>query len=53
MCCSAAGGELFQYVMNDDGFDEPEVLRLMRQVLDAIAFLHQRNVVHMDIKVQP
>ena len=50
---SAEGGELFQKVMmEEENFDEQEVQRLMRQILEAVLFLHDRDIVHLDIKVR-
>lgn len=35
----------------DEVPDERQVARLLRQILDGIAFLHSLNVAHLDIKV--
>jgi serine/threonine protein kinase len=48
---SAEGGELFQRVCVDENFDEQESRRFMSQILEGVLFLHQHNVVHLDIKV--
>ncbi|TRY98069.1 hypothetical protein DNTS_004437 [Danionella cerebrum] len=50
----AAGGEIFSQCVadRDEAFSELEVKRLMRQILEGISFLHQNNVVHLDIKPQ-
>lgn len=53
-CCSAAGGEIFNQCVSDqedEAFSEEDVKRLMRQILEGVAFLHQNNVVHLDLKV--
>lgn len=52
--CSAAGGEIFNQCVSDqddEAFSEEDVKRLMRQILEGVAFLHQNNVVHLDLKV--
>ena len=49
--CSAAGGELFRHVVLEDRFEEKDTVRLMRQILDGLVFLHDQNIVHLDIKV--
>lgn len=50
---SAAGGEIFnQCVSEDEAFSEQDVKRLMRQILEGVAFLHQSSVVHLDLKVR-
>ncbi|KAM9784922.1 serine/threonine kinase 17a like [Syngnathus typhle] len=50
----AAGGEIFDQCVadNDDAFTEKDVIRLARQILMGVAFLHLNNVVHLDLKPQ-
>lgn len=50
---SAAGGEIFDQCVadNDDAFTEKDVIRLARQILSGVSFLHRNNVVHLDLKV--
>ncbi|CAN9506194.1 unnamed protein product [Ophioblennius macclurei] len=51
----AAGGEIFNQCVadrDDDAFTEEDVKRLMKQILEGIAFLHHNNVVHLDLKPQ-
>ena len=48
---SAAGGELFQHMILEDCFQERDVIRLMRQIIDGVKFLHNASIVHLDIKV--
>ncbi|XP_030397485.1 serine/threonine-protein kinase 17A-like [Gopherus evgoodei] len=50
----AAGGEIFQQCVaeQDEAFTEQDVIRLVRQILRGVAFLHQHNVVHLDLKPQ-
>lgn len=51
--CSAAGGEIFNRCVaeREEAFNEEDVKRLMRQILEGVAFLHKNNVVHLDLKV--
>ncbi|XP_041824492.1 serine/threonine-protein kinase 17A isoform X2 [Melanotaenia boesemani] len=52
---SAAGGEIFNQCVSDredEAFSEEDVKRLMRQILEGVAFLHRSNVVHLDLKPQ-
>lgn len=35
----------------DEVPEERQVVRLLRQILDGVAFLHSFNVAHLDIKV--
>ncbi|CAJ1081964.1 LOW QUALITY PROTEIN: serine/threonine-protein kinase 17A [Xyrichtys novacula] len=51
----AAGGEIFNQCVADreeEAFSEDDVKRLMRQILEGVSFLHQNNVVHLDLKPQ-
>ncbi|MEQ2214823.1 hypothetical protein XENOCAPTIV_021101, partial [Xenoophorus captivus] len=44
-------GELFERIV-DDNFEhtEPASVRYMQQILEGIAFMHQQNIVHLDLK---
>lgn len=50
----AAGGEIFNQCVaeRDEAFKEEDVKRLMRQILEGVAFLHRSSVVHLDLKPQ-
>ncbi|KAM6905618.1 serine/threonine kinase 17a like [Xenentodon cancila] len=50
----AAGGEIFNQCVadNDEAFTEKDVIRLAKQILMGVAFLHRNNVVHLDLKPQ-
>ncbi|XP_008294636.1 serine/threonine kinase 17a like [Stegastes partitus] len=50
----AAGGEIFNQCVadNDEAFTEKDVVRLAKQILTGVAFLHRNNVVHLDLKPQ-
>lgn len=49
--CSIAGGELFERIV-DDNFEhtEPSSVHYMQQILEGIAYMHQQNIVHLDLK---
>ncbi|KAI8515264.1 Serine/threonine-protein kinase 17A [Branchiostoma belcheri] len=54
-CCGrAAGGEIFDHCVTeeDDCFNEKDVVRLMRQILEGVSYLHERNIIHLDLKPQ-
>ncbi|XP_062502088.1 death-associated protein kinase 2-like isoform X2 [Corticium candelabrum] len=44
------GGELFDYLANKDMFTEEEAIVFTRQLLDGLAYLHAKTVVHLDLK---
>lgn len=47
----APGGELQMVLDKDEVPEERQVVRLLHQILEGIAFLHSLNVAHLDIKV--
>ncbi|KAM3598959.1 uncharacterized protein V6R79_024694 [Siganus canaliculatus] len=46
-----AGGELFERIV-DDNFEhtEPTSVRYMQQIIEGIAYMHQQNIIHLDLK---
>ncbi|XP_036445146.1 myosin light chain kinase, smooth muscle [Colossoma macropomum] len=46
-----AGGELFERIV-DDNFEhtEPSSVGYMRQILQGIQYMHQQNIIHLDLK---
>ncbi|KAJ8676098.1 hypothetical protein QAD02_011884 [Eretmocerus hayati] len=48
----APGGELQMVLDRDEIPEERQVAKLLRQILDGVAFLHSLNVAHLDIKPQ-
>ncbi|XP_050955344.1 myosin light chain kinase, smooth muscle isoform X2 [Labeo rohita] len=46
-----AGGELFERIV-DDSYEHTEVSSVgyMRQILEGIQYMHQKNIVHLDLK---
>lgn len=48
----AAGGELQHVLDSEECLPEKDVVRLMRQILEAVNFLHDKNIAHLDIKPQ-
>ena len=50
---SLSGGELFDRVAAEDyKMTEAEVIRYVRQVCEGLAYMHESNIVHLDIKVR-
>ncbi|KAL5615372.1 hypothetical protein BROUX41_005420 [Berkeleyomyces rouxiae] len=46
----ATGGELFDRICEQGKFTEKDASRTIKQVLEAVNYLHQNNVVHRDLK---
>lgn len=48
---SAAGGEIFDHCVSEELLPEAQITRLIRQTLEGVHYLHQSNLVHLDLKV--
>lgn len=50
---SAAGGEIFNLCLPEvaEMVSENDVVRLIKQILEGVDYLHQNNIVHLDLKV--
>lgn len=46
----ATGGELFDRICQQGKFTEKDASQTIKQVLDAVDYLHRNNVVHRDLK---
>ncbi|KAL2199176.1 kinase-like domain-containing protein [Corynascus similis CBS 632.67] len=46
----ATGGELFDRICEQGKFTEKDASQTIKQVLDAVNYLHKNNVVHRDLK---
>jgi len=46
------GGELFKKISSKKTFFEADASRICQQMLDSVLYLHERRVVHRDIKAQ-
>ena len=44
------GGELFDRIQSDEGFNEVQASNLFRQMVSAVYYVHQKNVAHCDLK---
>jgi len=47
------GGELFDRIVEKGSYTEQDASYLIRQVLEAVDFMHDKGVVHRDLKVAP
>ena len=45
------GGELFDRIVEKGSYTERDASLLIRQVLEAVDFMHEKGVVHRDLKV--
>ena len=48
---SCAGGELFTECILDEKFCESDVRLLMSQIVEGLVYLHEKCIVHLDLKV--
>jgi len=46
----ASGGELFDAVVQKGSYSEAEAARIIRQILEAIAYVHNHGIAHRDLK---
>ncbi|RHY29573.1 hypothetical protein DYB32_005037 [Aphanomyces invadans] len=45
-----SGGELFNHIVKYGAFDEPHARKMMHDIVEAVAFLHDHGLVHKDLK---
>lgn len=46
------GGELFERLIEEECVSEMDVTFFMKQILHALQHMHERNIVHLDLKVR-
>ena len=44
------GGELQDYIADCDRLSENEARHILRQILYALAYMHEKSIVHLDLK---
>lgn len=45
------GGELFDRIVEKGTYSELDASNLVKQVLQAVGYLHELNIIHRDLKV--
>ncbi|KAM6974427.1 death-associated protein kinase 2 isoform 2-T2 [Tautogolabrus adspersus] len=45
-----SGGELFDFIAGKENLLESEAIEFMKQILEALRFMHAKNIVHLDLK---
>uniref|UniRef100_A0A3Q3DZH9 Si:dkey-240h12.4 n=1 Tax=Labrus bergylta TaxID=56723 RepID=A0A3Q3DZH9_9LABR len=45
-----SGGELFDFIAGKENLLESEAIEFMKQILEALRFMHSKNIVHFDLK---
>uniref|UniRef100_UPI0037E957EA death-associated protein kinase 2 n=1 Tax=Semicossyphus pulcher TaxID=241346 RepID=UPI0037E957EA len=45
-----SGGELFDFIAEKENLLESEAIEFMKQILEALRFMHSKNIVHFDLK---
>lgn len=48
----ASGGEVFDYLVAHGRMKEKEARAKFRQIVSAVQYLHQKNIIHRDLKVK-
>ncbi|KAI9487375.1 MAG: kinase-like domain-containing protein [Benjaminiella poitrasii] len=48
----AQGGELFEYIYKQRYLKEEEACRLFSQLISGVYYMHQKNIVHRDLKLE-
>lgn len=46
------GGELFDRIVEKGSYTEKDASDLIRQILEAVDYMHEQGVVHRDLKVR-
>lgn len=49
--CSLKGGELFDFIAEKENLTETEAIEFMKQILEGVKYMHQKNIGHFDLKV--
>lgn len=53
MSLRATGREVFDWILDQGYYSERDTSNVVRQVLEAVAYLHSLKIVHRNLKVRP
>lgn len=53
MSLRATGREVFDWILDQGYYSERDTSNVVRQVLEAVAYLHSLKIVHRNLKVSP
>uniref|UniRef100_A0A8C1L471 CaM kinase-like vesicle-associated protein n=1 Tax=Cyprinus carpio TaxID=7962 RepID=A0A8C1L471_CYPCA len=48
----ATGGDVFDWILDQGNYTERDAANVIRQVLEAVAYLHSLNIVHRNLKLE-
>ncbi|KAL4622606.1 calcium/calmodulin-dependent protein kinase type IV-like [Arapaima gigas] len=48
----ATGGDVFDWILDQGSYTEKDAANVIRQVLEAVAYLHSLNIVHRNLKLE-
>ncbi|CAL8368055.1 unnamed protein product [Lota lota] len=48
----ATGGDVFDWILDQGNYTERDASNVVRQVLEAVAYLHSLNIVHRNLKLE-
>ena len=46
----ASNGELFDFIVKNKKFAEPEACKLFQQIISGVKYMHNHGIVHRDLK---
>lgn len=49
--CRATGREVFDWILDQGYYSERDTSNVIRQVMEAVAYLHSLHIVHRNLKV--